>query len=77
MNGRRLGLEMTELLLLLGINNPHQLSDDLKAAILVGHTSITSQTGWHTDFLDLKRLVLFQCSDLKQDQNNTDADGNT
>ena len=31
----------------------------VKAAVLVGHTSITSQTGWHTEPFNVKRLLLF------------------
>ena len=30
----------------------------MKAAVLVGHTSIHSQTGWHTEPFDVKRLLL-------------------
>ena len=30
----------------------------MKAAVLVGHTSSSSQTGWHTEPFDVKRLVL-------------------
>ena len=58
---RRVGLEVTELLLLLGIQPPFTTSlfwRIVKAAVLVGHTRSTSQTGWHTEPLDLKRLLL-------------------
>ena len=30
----------------------------MKTAVLVGHTSIISQTGWHTEPFDVKRLLL-------------------
>ena len=49
---RRVGLEVTELLLLLGVQPPLTTSFQwrlVEAAVLVGHTSITSQTGWHTE----------------------------
>ena len=51
-NRRRVGLEVTELLLLLGIQPPLTTSlfwRLVKAAFLVGHTSIHSQTGWCTE----------------------------
>ena len=61
MYGHRFGLEVTELLLLLGVHPP--LTTRLfwrlvKTAALVGHTSITSQTGWDTEPLNVKRLLL-------------------
>ena len=49
---RRVGLEVTELLLLLGIQPPFTTSllwRLVKAAVLVGHTPVLSQTGWHTE----------------------------
>ena len=52
MHRRRVGLEVTELLLLLGIQPPLTTSLLLrlvKAAVLVGHTPVLSQTGWHTE----------------------------
>ena len=61
MHGRRIGLEMTELLLLLGVQPPLTRSFFwrlVKAAVLVGHASITSQTGWHTETYAMKRLLL-------------------
>lgn len=48
MHGRRVGLEVTELPVLLGIQPPLTTSPLwrlVKAAVLVGHTSIHSQTG--------------------------------
>ena len=30
----------------------------MKVEVLAGHTSITSQTGWHAETFDLKRLIL-------------------
>ena len=61
MHGRRVGLEVTELLLLLGIQPP--LSPSLfwrfvKRAVLVGHGPIPSQTGWHTEPYAMRRLLL-------------------
>ena len=52
MHSRRVGLEVTELLLLLGIQPP--LSTSLfwrfvERAVLVGHSPVHSQTGWHTE----------------------------
>ena len=49
---RRVWLEVTELLLLLGIQQ--SLTTSLlwrlvEAAVLVGHTPVLSQTGWHTE----------------------------
>ena len=57
----RVGLEVTQLLLLLGVQPP--LTNSLfwrllKVEVLAGHTSITSQTGWHAEIFDLKRLLL-------------------
>ena len=46
------GLEVTELLLLLGVQPPFTTSllwRLMKAAVLVGHTPVHSQTGWHTE----------------------------
>ena len=60
MHGRRVGLEVTELLLL-GIQPPLTTSlfwRLVKAAVLVGHTPVLSQTGWHTEPFDVKRLLL-------------------
>ena len=61
MERRRIGLEVTELLLLLGVQP--RLTTSLfwrlvKAAVLVGHTSITSLTEWHAGTFALKRLLL-------------------
>ena len=59
--GRGVGLEVTELLLLLGIQPPFTTSlfwRLVKAAVLVGHASVPSQTGWHAETFDLKRLLL-------------------
>ena len=56
MYGRRFGLEVTELLLLLGVHPPLTTSlfwRLVKTAALVGHTSITSQTGWDTELPSL------------------------
>ena len=55
------GLEVTELLLLLR-EQPH-LTTSLfwrlvKAAVLVGHASVPSQTGWHAETFNLIRLLL-------------------
>ena len=50
-HGRRVGLEVTELPLLLGIQQPINTSIYwrlVKAAVFVGHDPIPSQTGWHT-----------------------------
>ncbi|GCE65780.1 hypothetical protein OMCYN_01726 [cyanobiont of Ornithocercus magnificus] len=61
MHGRRVGLEVTELLLLLGVQPPLTTSlfwRLVKAAILVGHTRSTSQTGWHTESFDVRPLLL-------------------
>ena len=60
-HSRRVGLEVTQLLLLLGVQPP--LNNSLfwrlvEAAVLVGHTSITSQTGWDTEPFNVKRLLL-------------------
>ena len=58
---RRVGLEVAELLLLLGIQPPLTTSLFLrlvKAAVIVGDTSSSSQTGWHTELFDVKRLLL-------------------
>ena len=58
---RRIGLEVTELLLLLGVHPPLTTSlfwRLVKTAALVGHTSITSQTGWDTEPFNVKRLLL-------------------
>ena len=58
---RRVGLEVTELLLLLGIQPPFTTSlfwRLVKAAVLVGHTPVLSQTGWHTEPSAMKRLLL-------------------
>ena len=52
MHGRRVGLEVTELLLLLGIKPTLTTSlfwRLVKAVILVGHAWSASQTGWHTE----------------------------
>ena len=61
MHGRRVGLEVTEFLLLLGVQT--SLTTSLfwrlvKAAVLVGQTSIASQTGWHAEPFNVKRLLL-------------------
>ena len=51
LHGRCVGLEVTELLLLLGIQPPLNTSIYwrlVKAAVFVGHDPIPSQTGWHT-----------------------------
>ena len=61
MHGRRVGLEVTELLLLFGVQPPFTTSlfwRLVKAAVLVGYTSITSQTEWHAGTFALKRLLL-------------------
>ncbi len=55
------GLEVTELLLLLGIQPPLTTSFFwrlVKAAFLVWHKSSPSQTGWHTEPFGMKRLLL-------------------
>ena len=52
MHCRRVGLEVTELLLLLGIQPPLTTSllwRLVEAAVLVGHTPVLSQTGWYTE----------------------------
>ena len=49
---RRAGLEVAELLLLLGVQPPFTTSlfwRLVEAAVLVGHTPVHSQTGWHTE----------------------------
>ena len=51
-NRRRVGLEVAELLLLLGIQPPLTTSllwRLVKTAVLVGHKPTPSQTGWHTE----------------------------
>ena len=61
MHRRCVGLEVTELLLLLGIQPPLTTSlfwRLVKAAVLVGHTPVLSQTGWHTEPCAMKRLLL-------------------
>ena len=58
---RRVGLEVTELLLLLGVQPPFTTSlfwRLVKAAVLVGHTPVLSQIGWHTEPCAMKRLLL-------------------
>ena len=58
---RRVGLEVAKLLLLLGIQPPLTTSHFwrlVKAAVLVGQTSIASQTGWQAETFALKRLLL-------------------
>ena len=58
---RSVGLEVTELLLLLGVQPPFTTSHFwrlVKAAVLVGQTSIASQTGWQAETFALKRLLL-------------------
>ena len=60
-HSRRVGLEVTQLLLLLGVQPPLTNSFFwrlMKVEVLVGHTSIASQTGWHAETFDLKRLLL-------------------
>ena len=60
MDRRRVGLEVTELLLLLGIQPPLTTSllwRLVEAAVLVGHTPVLSQTGWHTEAFEVKRLL--------------------
>ena len=52
MHGRRVGLEVTELLLLLGIQPPLTTSllwQLVEAAVLVGHAPVPSQTEWHAE----------------------------
>ena len=49
---RRVGLEVTELLLLLGVQPPFTTSllwRLVEAAVLVGRTRGTSQNGWHAE----------------------------
>ena len=61
MDRRCVGLEVTELLLLLGIQPPLTTSlmwRLVEAAVLVGHTPVLSQTGWHTEPCAMKRLLL-------------------
>ena len=61
MDRRCVGLEVTELLLLLGIQPPITTSlmwRLVEAAVLVGHTPVLSQTGWHTEPCAMKRLLL-------------------
>ena len=63
MHGRRVGLEVTELPLPLGEQPPLTTSHLwrlVEAAVLVGHTSISSQTGWHTEAFEVKRLLPHQ-----------------
>ena len=58
---RRVGLEVTELLLQLGVQPPFTTSlfwRFVKRAVLVGHTSILSQNGWHTEAYEMKRVLL-------------------
>ena len=58
---RRVGFEVAQLLLLLGIQPPFTTSllwRLVKAAVLVGHTPVLSQTGWHTEPCAMKRLLL-------------------
>ena len=60
-DGRRVGLEVTELLLLLGVQPPLTTSlfwRLVEAAVLVGHTRSASQTGWQAKTFALKRLLL-------------------
>ena len=57
----RVGLEVTELLLLLGIQPPFTTSlfwRLVKAAVLVWHTPVLNQTGWQAETFALKRLLL-------------------
>ena len=61
MHGRRIGLEVTELLLQLGVQPPLTTSllwRFVKRAVLVGHTPFLSQAGWQTEACDVKRLLL-------------------
>ena len=61
MNGGCVWLELHHLLLLLGIQPPLTTSlfwRLVKAAVLVGHASVPSQTGWHAETFDLRRLLL-------------------
>ena len=61
MHRRRVRLEVAELLLLLGVQPPLTTSllwRLVKAAVLVGHNKSLSQTGWHTEACDVKRLLL-------------------
>ena len=61
MGGNRVGLEVTELQQLLGIQSPFTTSllwRLVKAAVLVGHTQILSQTGWHAEAFYVRRLLL-------------------
>ena len=53
---------MDDLLLLLGVQPPFTTSlfwRLVEAAVLVGHTRSTSQTGWHAEPFAMKRLLLF------------------
>ena len=61
MNGGCVWLELHHLLLLLGIQPPLTTSllwRLVEAAVLVGQTSIPSQTGWQAETFALKRLLL-------------------
>ena len=61
MHGRCVGLEVTELLLLFGVQPPFTTSlfwRLVEAAVLVGHTSIHSQTGGQTEAFDVRPLLL-------------------
>ena len=61
MNGGCVWLELHHLLLLLGIQPPLTTSlfwRLVKAAVLVGHTTVLSLTGWHTEPCAMKRLLL-------------------
>jgi len=58
---RRVGLEVAELLLLLGVQPPLTTSllwRLVEAAFLVGYSPVPSQTGWHTESFNVKRLLL-------------------
>ena len=57
---RRVGLEVAELLLLLGVQPPFTTTlfwRLVKAAVLVGHTPVPSRTGWHTEPYAMRRLL--------------------
>ena len=61
MDRRRVGLEVTKLLLLLGVQPPLTTSlfwRLVEAAVLVGHTRSASQTGLQAKTFALKRLLL-------------------
>jgi len=61
MHGRHVGLEVTELLLLLGVQPPLTTSlfwRFVKAAVFVGHAPVSSHTGWRSEPCEMSPLLL-------------------